>query len=614
MTGFMGSALSPADMVCVLGVGGYERDASSALARAASYSSRGMTTWRGEVPAGAGRVKPELLAPSHRLLSSGGGGAQCTRMSGTSVASPVVAGAVALLASALPPDGVANPAFLKQLLLGSSTRLTDGSHMFEQGSGRLNLIGAFTLLQKARAMPPRATLFPDMVDMTDGGCPYNWPYCAQPLYAGMVHPVQLNVTILNAMGVLGHVVDGGPRLVEERVDGAATPPGRRPVLRIEFSHSGEVWPYHGWMALSIRVDADAAAAAGLPASAPLTVDAAVAVTVSTMPSLVAAPTRTGHQRRVAGAAARRSTAILRLRATVVATPPRARRIIWDQVHSLQYPPGYVPRDDLRVDDDLLDWHGDHLWTNFYMVHRALRNAGYFVEILGRRWGPATLSARDFGTLLLVDPERDIGPHERGHLWAEVSRGLSVVVFADWYDKATMDRIRFFDENTKASWAPLTGGANVPAINALLSPYNISLDTSRVLAGSYRLAGAPSLRARFASGAGIAAFPARGGRVAYAAQLSYTRADGAAPRAAGLVPVLGLYNSNAAVTSASGKTPGADGGGGGGRIVLYGDSNCVDASHLDGPFCSWLLDAAMAFASRGEVVQELRPALKPWAPP
>jgi membrane-bound transcription factor site-1 protease len=51
-------------------------------------------------PQGVGVLKPDILAHSSRVLSSwpGGGIGGCRRLSGTSVASPVVAGAVALLA------------------------------------------------------------------------------------------------------------------------------------------------------------------------------------------------------------------------------------------------------------------------------------------------------------------------------------------------------------------------------------------------------------------------------------------------------------------------------------------------------------------------------------
>ena len=91
-----GTLNNPADQLDVIGVGGI--DFSEKLA---SFSSRGMTTW--ELPTGYGRVKPDILAYGQSVQGSriyGG----CRALSGTSVASPVVAGAVALLASTLPED------------------------------------------------------------------------------------------------------------------------------------------------------------------------------------------------------------------------------------------------------------------------------------------------------------------------------------------------------------------------------------------------------------------------------------------------------------------------------------------------------------------------------
>ena len=43
------------------------------------------------------------------------------------------------------------------------------------------------------------------------------------------------------------------------------------------------------------------------------------------------------------------------RIPLVAQPPRARRVLWDQFHSLRYPSGFFPRDNLETPNDLLDW-------------------------------------------------------------------------------------------------------------------------------------------------------------------------------------------------------------------------------------------------------------------
>jgi membrane-bound transcription factor site-1 protease len=42
-------------------------------------------------------------------------------------------------------------------------------------------------------------------------------------------------------------------------------------------------------------------------------------------------------------------------------------------------------------------------------------------------------------------------------------------------------MKFFDDNTRSWWSPITGGANVPALNELLAPHNISLG-ERILQG------------------------------------------------------------------------------------------------------------------------------------
>lgn len=76
----------------VIGIGGINWD--DQLAR---FSSRGMTTW--ELPYGYGRVKPDLVTYGSGVRGSALQNG-CRLLSGTSVASPVVAGAVALLVSA----------------------------------------------------------------------------------------------------------------------------------------------------------------------------------------------------------------------------------------------------------------------------------------------------------------------------------------------------------------------------------------------------------------------------------------------------------------------------------------------------------------------------------
>ena len=133
-----GTLNNPADQFDVIGVGGMDFNQ-----RIASFSSRGMTTWELPdgmfilssspsqfypqlpshplssiyCPIGYGRAKPDILAYGQAVQGSHINGG-CRALSGTSVASPVVTGAVALLASSVPEyerKMVINPASIKQV-------------------------------------------------------------------------------------------------------------------------------------------------------------------------------------------------------------------------------------------------------------------------------------------------------------------------------------------------------------------------------------------------------------------------------------------------------------------------------------------------------------------
>jgi membrane-bound transcription factor site-1 protease len=385
-----GTLNNPADQLDVIGVGGIDfKD------QIAPFSSRGMSTH--ELPHGYGRVKPDVVAYGRDVMGSKIQGG-CRSLSGTSVASPVVAGAVTLLASTVPIEkrwDILNPASMKQALVEGATRL-EGSgdrSMYAQGAGKLNLVNAFEIL---RDYTPRASLVPGSLDFeNEASCPYAWPHCTQPLYHGAM-PFIFNATIVNGMGLGGWLAE--PPRFEPKANGDENDLGAHLDFRFDFSET--LFPWSGFLAMYVRVKASGAAERGIASGV-------VVFTVESPPGR--------------GESATRSSRVeVPVRFSVAPTPPRAKRVLWSQFHSVRYPPGYIPRDSLDVKADILDWHGDHPHTNFHGAYDAMRAAGYFVEILG---SPLTcFDARSYGALLLVDSEEEFSESEIAKLERDVREG------------------------------------------------------------------------------------------------------------------------------------------------------------------------------------------------
>lgn len=534
-----GTLNNPADMMDVIGVGGINFE--NEIAR---FSSRGMTTW--ELPEGYGRVKPDIVSYGSGVRGSALHGG-CRSLSGTSVASPVVAGAVTLLAGAVSHSYV-NPASMKQALMASAQRLP-GVNMFEQGHGKLDLLRAYHMLNTYK---PQATLSPSYIDLTE--CPYFWPYCAQPMYYGAA-PVIINVTILNGLGVTGRVV-GKPTWHPYL-------PHNGHFLEVSLSYPQTLWPWSGYLAVRLSVAREARdREPGFAGEA----QGHITLTI-TSPATTLQGESLMH------------TVHLPVKVAIVPTPPRSRRLLWDQFHNLRYPAGYFPRDNLRMKNDPLDWNGDHIHTNFKDMFTALRSSGYFVEVQGSSF--TCFDASQYGALLLVDSEEEFFPAEVEKLQADVAeRGLSLVVFADWYNTDVMRKIKFYDENTRQWWMPDTGGANVPALNDLLSPWGIAL-SDEVLEGEFSLA---DHKVHFASGSSIARFPDDGLLVTRDLNNQGSEVVHGSSTVLSDVPVLGLY-----------QTPG-----GGGKLVVYGDSNCLDSAHMQRD-CFWLLEALLKYATSSAAI-------------
>ncbi|KAI3775519.1 hypothetical protein L1987_50098 [Smallanthus sonchifolius] len=514
-----GTLNNPADQSDVIGVGGIDYND-----HIASFSSRGMSTW--EIPHGYGRVKPDVVAYGREIMGSKIS-TGCKTLSGTSVASPVVAGVVCLLVSVIPESDrkqLLNPASMKQALVEGAAKLS-GPNMYEQGAGRVDLLESYEILKSYK---PWASIFPSVLDYTD--CPYAWPFCQQPLYADAM-PVLFNTTILNGMGVIGYI-ESQPVWHPSNEESN--------LLSIHFTYSDIIWPWTGFLALHMQIKEEGSQFSG-------EIEGNVTVKIYSPPGLG----ETSFQY---------STCVLHLKLKVIPTPPRSVRILWDQFHSIKYPPGYIPRDSLDVRNDILDWHGDHLHTNFHIMFNMLRDAGYYIETLG---SPLTcFDARHYGTLMLVDLEDEYFEEEIQKLRDDiVNTGLSLVVFGDWYNVDTMVKMRFFDDNTRSWWTPVTGGANVPALNDLLAPFGIAFG-DRILNGDFTL---NDELIRYASGTNIVKFPS-GGYVH-----SFPFYDSSESGATHSFLSGGKDNADSAVLGLVEV--------GGSRIAVYGDSNCLDSSHM-----------------------------------
>jgi subtilisin family serine protease len=540
-----GTLQNPGDQPDVIGVGGIAFDDTMA-----SFSARGMTTW--ELPYGYGRVKPDVVAYSKSLTGSKVGGG-CRQLSGTSVASPVVAGIVTLLASTVPVGQrgkLLNPAMLKQVLVESATAVPKTT-LFAQGAGKVNLLKARELVA---AFEPHVSVVPAALDLTD--CPLMWPWCAQPLFHSSL-PLLLNLTVLNSQDVSARML-----APEWREHPRAGDRDYAPLLTVRFQTPELLWPWSGFLGVAVTV--------ARPLAEPRVVAGVIVV-------------------RVAGPDGHVSTAEVTLRVALVPTPPREKRVLWDQFRSLGYPSGYFPRDNLAITSDILDWNGDHPHTNFKAVFEHLRKEGFFLEVLGGHYG--CFNASLYGTLLIVDPEEEFYPFEIAKLREDILvGGLSVLVFAEWYSLPIMKSLGFYDENTKRNWKPETGGANLPALNELLADLGVAFG-DRVFKGAVELShGSVS----YASGTCLTHFP-QGGFL-LSAKLEDATLDGdVLHKQTYAVPILGAYDTRLGFPKFASA----------GRVAVFGDSSCLDDSHR-ATNCNKLLSQLLAYTMLGQRDADLLP--------
>ena len=109
------------------------------------------------------------------------------------------------------------------------------------------------------------------------------------------------------------------------------------------------------------------------------------------------------------------------------------------------------------------------------MYQYLRNGGYFIEILGSSFNCFDASKYGMhlkkvhisnflckfshrkGSLMIVDSEEEFHPAEIDKLYNDVKeKGLSLIIFADWYNTSVIKASKFYDENSRKLWTPVTG--------------------------------------------------------------------------------------------------------------------------------------------------------------
>lgn len=225
------------------------------------------------------------------------------------------------------------------------------------------------------------------------------------------------------------------------------------------------------------------------------------------------------------------------------------------------------------------------------MYQHLRSNGYYVEVLGE---PITcFDAKQYGTLLIVDPEEEFFPDEIIKLRNDYENGLSIIIFADWYNVTVMQKVKFFDENTRQWWLPVTGGANLPALNDLLEHWDIAFG-DKVYEGNFKIG---THEMYYASGTSIIKHP-KENFIAIQRELNNQGLDILKDKKIKnkeKITIFGLLNNDYNKKF--------------GRLSLYGDSNCLDSAHLQND-CFWMLDALLQFSTTGQTptfVEQENPA-------
>ena len=406
----LGTLSNPGDQAEVIGVGGLDETG----VRVADFSSRGPTLW--EINGGMGRFKPDIVtySSSIKVLYKG----ECISKTGTSIATPIVSAAIALLN----PNNL-TPGSIKIALLKSADRLDEGS-IFDQGAGKMNLEHAKFYLNNTKINEILA--FPEDFDNTIS---YFYPFNLQPVLPESP-PLVLNFSIfhssLSEAPLEVHPVKSSPKLVIKT----------------------EVTQFSSYTAsLSVFIYCKSSFAEE---------EFDIIIKSSTLHTSVSFKVKGGPR------------------------PDKSRRILWDLSHNAKFPEsGAVIRDDLEG-LYLLDWRGDHPYTNHIELYELLVKTGYAVDLLLS--DISGVQGELYSTYLIIDPEKNFSDYQIKKIQYDLQvNHVNLMVFADWSDEKTLNA-----QLSKSNFEKGVPGCNVETLNQLLSPYFIELGSSKSFSDTGRI--------------------------------------------------------------------------------------------------------------------------------
>mmetsp|Transcript_24365 Transcript_24365/g.37742 ORF Transcript_24365/g.37742 Transcript_24365/m.37742 type:complete len:175 (+) Transcript_24365:2271-2795(+) len=171
-------------------------------------------------------------------------------------------------------------------------------------------------------------------------------------------PVAFNFTLMNSASVLSKITNidinlqplgGNLSAVDYLDEQVETLENISSCVEAKLKHPSMIWPYFGNLQLTLRV-ADHPTCRSLSMS---NLEYKLEIELENL----------GIKQKLSPQ--EKTLATFFFRFDYIQTPPRNRRLLFDQFHSLKFPDnGYIMRDSLANQDFPFEWNGDHLFTNY----------------------------------------------------------------------------------------------------------------------------------------------------------------------------------------------------------------------------------------------------------